>query len=75
MTFDLEKNIPLPKISRAGHNSKYPFSIMEVGDSFFVPEKTAKAFTSTVAAAGKRLGDRRFACRTVEGGVRVWRIE
>lgn len=70
--FKIEKGIPVP-----GHGavrSKYPFDAMLVGESFLVGPPTTLAQVSRAASkAGARMG-RKFATRTVEGGVRVWRI-
>jgi hypothetical protein len=47
---------------------------MEVGDSFFVKDIKVKTISRTCGHHGKRLS-RKFASRTVDGGVRVWRTE
>lgn len=74
MTYQIEKNIQMPASVRAGRTYKYPFTQMEVGDSFFVPEKTAARFQSTASSASKR-HSMKFRCRNVDGGVRCWRVE
>lgn len=71
----VEKGIPLP--GRKHH--KYPFDEMDVGDSFFIPAKSADdAARAQVSALGamraRRLLDKDFTTRRVDGGVRVWRI-
>lgn len=74
--FPIEKGVEIPKITRVGsggNNRKYPWNEMEIGDSFFVPGANARQF-GTTSQASKRTG-KRFTMRTVEGGVRVWRIE
>jgi hypothetical protein len=60
----------------------YPFRAMAVDDSFFVAfteDRTDKATRTrlygAVAWANKRHAPHRFSQRTVEGGVRVWRVE
>lgn len=75
MTIAIEKEIEMPATERklTPRKSKYPFAEMELNDSFFLPDRVAKSFTPTVYAAGKRLG-RKFAVRSVDGGVRVWRV-
>jgi len=64
----IEKNVVL--------KSLWPFSKMEVGDSFVVP---AYAKRTSVYIAAKRFGDRhgmKFATRkTPEGSYRIWRTE
>jgi len=67
----IEKNIPL--LSR---RCKYPFPKMDVGDSIFIDGKTTREATARRAASlyGSR-NKKKFACRKVEGGVRIWRIK
>ena len=72
--FTIEKGIPVPKQVGAGRKNKYPFDAMEVGDSFFVKDGTVKTLSRSCGIYGKRL-ERKFASRTVDGGVRVWRTE
>lgn len=74
--FKIEKDVPVAKISGGPgrpRDSKYPFDLMDVGDSFFVD--TDKSSGHIVAQGNKRHPDRKFVSRTVEGGVRVWRVE
>ena len=76
-TIPVQSGIPIPPVSRT-RASIYPWSTMSDGDSFFVPQKTKKQFTSTAGTAGKRYG---FKTRVAEvqengvSGVRVWRVE
>lgn len=72
--FHIEKGIPVPKMTGAGRKTKYPFESMEVGDSFFIKDTKVKTISRTCCQHGKRLS-RKFASRTVDGGVRVWRTE
>ena len=78
----IEKGIPLPKRKIPG---KWLDIIedMEVRDSFLIPiidrkqiEQIAKSFRASMLLAFKsgRI-DMKFVTRTVEGGLRVWRIE
>lgn len=69
---EIEKGLPIPA-KRPGPMSKYPFSAMEIGDSFFVAT-SRQSLSKSVHTARKRLG-RRFTCRAEPGGYRVWRIE
>lgn len=72
MSIEIDKGIPIPiPEAKQGRPSKYPFGSMEVGDSFFAP---STSIGQTVSKMGKFLG-RKFICRTVEGGSRVWRVE
>ncbi len=75
--FEVEKGVPMPKPVRAGRQTKYPWKELAVGDSFFVPADAVKPQSArgAVRTANRIYADRRFATRTVEGGIRVWRIE
>ena len=57
----------------APKKNKYPWATMAIEDSFFVPDVIIVRFSAQAVNAGKRFG-RKFSCRTMEGGVRVWRI-
>lgn len=73
--FVIESGIPLPGPSGSRGESIYPFERMSVGDSVFI--EGAKSSGKEYAAArvcGKRKG-MRFTARTVEDGVRIWRVE
>lgn len=74
--FEIEKNLPLPERQRGtpGRNAKYPFAKLEVGDSFFIPGIKVQSASRNANYHSMRLG-RKFVCRTVDGGVRIWRIE
>lgn len=75
----IEKDVPMPE-KRAAHEqskiyrSKYPFRLMEVGDSFFVDPKGGGDVVGSAAAAWGRRHGVKFNVRKVEGGTRVWRI-
>ena len=72
MKINIEKGIP---VKRPREDSVYPFTEMEVGDSFLATEQICKKPHKVRMAAheaGKRLG-RKYVTRTVEGGIRVWR--
>jgi hypothetical protein len=62
-SFELESGIPLPPAAKGGRrDEQYPFSKMEVGQSFFVPvtEKYPKpweTFGSTVSSATRRFAN------------------
>ena len=76
--YQIDRGIPMPPPCR-GAAAKYPWREMEVGESFFVEAsaKDAVVIRSRVRSAGysQRLAHgTRFTVRTVEGGVRVWRI-
>jgi hypothetical protein len=62
----IETGLPIPD------RAKYPVAQMNVGDSFFVAGKTSATISG--ALAYYRSDGVRLATRTVDGGVRVWRI-
>ena len=72
MIYKIDKDIPVP----AGGN-KYPFAIMEIGDSIFFPAETTKTINGPRAVAsmhGKKYG-KKFRTLLVDGGFRIWRVE
>lgn len=66
----IEKNIPIP----IKCYSRYPFSEMEIGDSFLVHSALIKSIRTDAYMAGKRLS-KKFSTRRVSDGVRIWRIK
>ena len=82
MAYKIEKDVPLCRPS--SKLNKYPFDQMEVGDSFLVPYAEAKS--ARMAALARNAGrnkklpkhvtvQRHFVTRTVDGGMRIWRVE
>jgi len=75
----IDKGVPLSAI--AGKNGRppiYPWLEMEIGDSFFVADKTAVQISAVVSQAKKRyFVDLTIRTVTENGvtGVRVWRIK
>lgn len=67
--FRIEKGVPLPGHTRG---SKYPFSRMEVGDSFTVPTSMRKVVM--VAHNYGHKNGKKFATRTIGEVLRIWRI-
>jgi len=68
---EIEKNVPMPSLQRATGLLSAMMQ-MEVGDSVFVKDKTTATLSSCLTYAKRKTGNK-FASRTVEGGVRVWR--
>ena len=68
--YQIEKTVSIP-----ASIGKYPFSEMQVGDSFFVPvgDATRAQVSNAASPWGKKHG-RRFTVRTVDGGCRCWRV-
>lgn len=70
-TFVIDHNIPLPG-PRQSTTLRFPFALLEVGDSFFVPGDK-NAVSPAAFQYAKRHG-KKFTVRKVEGGHRVWRL-
>jgi hypothetical protein len=67
--YPIESGILIP--CRRG---KYPFEKLMIGESFFVGSlQKSNGLSSAGRYWGKKL-DRKFATRTLDDGVRVWRI-
>jgi hypothetical protein len=73
---EIEKNIPIP--NPFSKKRLYPFDKMEVGDSFFVQSDNPKTIQKRLSVAINKYRREnitaKFSMRTVEGGVRCWRI-
>ena len=59
MEVTLQNNIPVPVVKHRRKSESYPFGTMDIGDSFFVPDRegrpdAAKSMASTVASATAR---------------------
>ena len=74
--YEIEKGMPIPEIQRPRRPINYPWKEMQIGDSFFIPlgVTTRNAIALSAEYQG-RTTEKRFTIRTVEGGVRVWRVE
>lgn len=81
--YEIEKGIQMPVRIKDG---QYPFSEMDVEDSFFVPALGVKRETlfAAIYRAAKKYKNRRFVTRSIYKqmksskefeGVRVWRFE
>lgn len=74
MNIEIERGIPAPQV-RSKTRKELPFSQLQVGESFFVPDTELKPITvRCYAISDQRVSTRRFTCRKVKGGMRVWRI-
>lgn len=71
----IDKRVAIPEKKRSGRASIYPTGAMAVGDSFFVPGKTAEEIAGSIY----RNKTRKFTARSVTEkgvkGVRVWRVK
>jgi hypothetical protein len=78
MSIQIEKGVPVPPNSRHGGAGRYPFSEMQVGDSFFLAGGTAKRIGSAAYCyAEKHNPTAKFLVRTIKtepAGARCWRI-
>jgi len=76
----IETNIPMPIARRdqKGTGLKGCLLKMNVGDSVFLPGKTMHYASGAIGNAKKQIrldgGDANYSARTVEGGVRIWRV-
>lgn len=70
--YQIEKSVPVPALSTRIH---YPFSQLEVGDSFLVPEADKKKAASVRACASSfaKKNGWKLTCKQSDGGLRVWR--
>jgi hypothetical protein len=64
--YEVKKNVPRPKVTRPQRAArrKYPFEKLEVGDMFFVPNKSKNTLATHVSTTGKSLG-RKFATQLI----------
>lgn len=68
MKMEIEKGIELPQ--------RFPFSKMEVGDSFAVPADIKKTIISTSASVYGRRNGKKFSVRKdALGQLRCWRVK
>ncbi len=70
----IEKDIPIPKGEGRGRKPHYPFGCMEVGDSVFFEGKNTGSKEYVAANALGAYHGKKFSGRTVDGGLRVWRV-
>jgi hypothetical protein len=70
----IDKNIPVNQDGR-GRKQIYPFDTLDVGDSFFVKNKTSRDISGSINQARKKHPKKKFKSLTLQDGVRVWRIK
>jgi hypothetical protein len=79
VTIKIDRGVPPP--GRQGvRNIKYPFKLMKVGESFFVPkEETETSNVRTASYYAARTYGMKFNTAIVEEkgvwGIRVWRVK
>lgn len=67
----IDSDVPLPR-SR-GTRSTYPWAELEVGESFFIPDKKLNSTSGSASYFEIKTGFK-YTRRSENGGVRVWRI-
>lgn len=70
--FEIDKNIPMPEETKEKKRGIYPFSDMEIGDSFFCNFSKGRIMNAACVAGYRQ--EKRFKVIKVDGGFRVWRI-
>lgn len=75
MSYEIEKNIPCPQKGSGRPAGKiYPFSEMEVGDSFACPPNIKENSVAAAAHRENKKSGNKFVTRKVDGIIRCWRI-
>lgn len=74
MQYKIERGIPIPPRNRGTRDPKYPFRDLRVGDSFYVPNKKVQDL-SRVAQYWAHKDNTKFSFRSIDDGVRCWRIK
>ena len=81
MTIKIEKGIPVADRNYVRSRISYPFKDMKIGDSFMIKTNkknhTSKRGSLVSAAIHYSKTDKTFhyVTRTVEGGIRLWRVK
>lgn len=70
---EIDSGVVLPPSNHRGGFYKYPWESMKIGDSFLILDKTIQHMSSIANRASTRLGCK-FSCRSMDGGVRVFRV-
>lgn len=81
----IDKNIPIAPRGRSGGrrvgSKKYPFSDLEIEDSFLVSTPDTRehrcyqgVILREIMRTSKSLKNKKFITRYVPGGIRVWRV-
>lgn len=78
----IEKDIPIPAARSGRYGNMYPFAQMSAGDSFILladtrqeKKKMSRHISPTVYRFEKLHPGAEFITRTVDNGVRVWRVK
>lgn len=68
----IDKNVPMT--GKTGAPSKYPYAVMEIGDSFFVPGKKGVGQVFNPATVSPKKFTGRVCAESGVSGVRIWRV-
>jgi hypothetical protein len=72
----IESSIPIPKISKKGRQKLYPFEEMNVGDSFYMENRTASQLSSGANNWAKAYNpSAKFVAKNEKKGARIWRYQ
>lgn len=77
MEIQIESGIAAPNDGLGqlrGREPKYPFQKMNVGDSFVLDQQSNHASARVCAIQYAARSGKRFATRTIDNGLRIWRI-
>jgi hypothetical protein len=66
---EIEKGVEPP-----GRLSRYPYSLLEVSDSFVIPDLSMQVVCNLNYRWGLKL-KKKFVCRKCDEGIRVWRVK
>ena len=70
----IETNVPIPQANGGRYRAcKYPWRELRPGDSFYVAKGNRNSINAGVRNWSAKLGAK-FTVRTMDGGVRVWRV-
>jgi len=73
----INKNIPVPAyLLEKGNNSKYPFRLMDVGDSFLYRKPITKQNLLLARAIASKVSknlNKGFKCGQFNNTIRIWR--
>jgi len=72
MAIEIDDGVPIPKA--ATNKPKYPWREMGVGTSFFIDSRSKKSAIAALHAINRSDKSKRFISRSVDGGVRIWRV-
>lgn len=73
---EIEKSIPKPFVNNLDRDAKkLKLHKMECGDSIFIRGQTTQCVAAKLAYAYGYKTGKKFSSRTLEGGVRIWRVK